>query len=337
MKKRNLFTFCGLGLLSLAAIAFCSTKNKGYAAVFAEGEEEPTVTEPIEEEPVVEEVFECSVVIGQAKHGKITVDKTEGHVGDIVKVTAKHDMFYIISSVSVNGTSLVESEETSGEFTFALVEGVNTITAKFVIDKDLLGDLSEIVDQVANKDWENLFSVDNVVRIVMFLTSGGLLFAMIRYYIKDKKLEEKLESAVKEVLRKQVPALTESTVKKAVEEIIIPYFIKTQVSIEEQENAILVFSRCMALAQENTPEAKIAITKELSSLKLSDKATIAAIEKHIMDFMAETDRRQKELLEKMAEMEAHNQKIIEEKKQEEIVEEIVEEPKEEENDFKPYE
>ena len=344
MRKNKFIIGLGLGLLSVFGL--CSLKGKGYAPVYAEGEEPTpavTETEPVPtEEPAptpAPETFECIVEIAGTKHGKVTVDKLEGHVGEIVTVTAKHDLFYIISSVTVNGTSLVESEETAGEFSFALVEGKNTIVAKFVIDKELLGDLSAIVDQVANKDWENLFSVDNVVRIVMFLVSGGLLFAMIRYYIKDKKLEEKVESAVKEVLKGKIPAITESIVKDAVEKIILPYFIKTQVSIEEQENAIIVFSRCMALAQENTPEAKIAITKELSSLKLSDKATIAAIQDNIEKFVAEQNQKMTDLLAKMDQMEENNQKIVsEQEKKVKSEEKVVEEPEPvPETEFKPYE
>ena len=184
MKKFKIFALLGFGLG--LGIAF-GAKSVSYSAARAEGEEEPTpaVTETAEPTPIATateepEVFESKIVLPETlKPGKIKVDKLEGHVGDIVSITASHDLFYTVSYVAVNGVNLVEDAEISGLYTFALAEGENVITAKFVVDKELLGQVAPIVEQIQNGDWANLFTVENVIRIVTFLLGGGLLLAMV--------------------------------------------------------------------------------------------------------------------------------------------------------------
>ena len=296
MKKRNLFTLLSLGLLALGGFSLSLVKSG-----------------PIHSLPVMaeEETFECSVVIAECKDGSVSADKLEGHVGDIVTLEVKHDVFYLIKSVSVNGTELVEDEDISGKYSFALVEGENKVEAKFVIDEELLGEMSIIMEQAKNKDWTNLFSVENIVRVVSLLLSGGVLLAIVRYYVKDKKLENKLEKSVKDTVAKAVPEATKEIVVATIKDIVTPIFTELKLDSEDTKNALTVFSRCFALAQENTPEAKIAITKELSSLKLSDQASIAVVQKQLEDFMAKQNANFISILEKMQKMEETNKEIIE--------------------------
>ena len=332
MKKVKIFSLLGLGLLALTGIGLATAQNIHMVAK-AEGEESSEVSEEISaeesslesvseeaseevssEEQSQEEVFECKVIIAKAAHGSVTVDKTEGHVGDIVTIKADAELFYLVETMKVNGTDLVESEEEAGTYMFALVEGENTITAKFVVDKELLGEFSTIYEQIQNGDWTQLFSVRNIITVVSFLLSSGLLIAMVRYYVRDKKIEKKLEQWVKDTLNKMLPDTTKKAVTDCMREILLPffeeYFADWDVKMEDMENSMIVFSRCMALAQENTPEAKMAITKELSSLKLSDQAAISGVEQKIKQFIEEQSLRMNELIKKMDEMEQHNKEVI---------------------------
>ena len=328
MKRKSLFTLLGLGLLSLTGIVFGATRSTGFAVAKAE---------PEDAEPAPEaEVFECQVIIAEAKPGEVTVDKVEGHVGEIVTINAKHDVLYLLESVSVNGTNLVESEEIAGQFTFALVEGENKIEAVFAIDQELLGEMSIIMDQALNKDWTNLFSVENVIRIVTFLLNGGILIAIVRYFIKDKAVAAKVEKAVTETVKKYVPDTTKEIVVAIIKETIAPIFAELKLENEEMRNALTVFSRCFALAQENTPEAKIAIVQELSSLKLSDQESISRVKSTIEQFIAEQTAKMAEILAKMQNIEDTNRQIVEQANPEVEVRVDLPEPNED-KEATPYE
>ena len=266
-----LLGFCAIGGTCVGVSVVHDTQNVIMAR--AEGEEE--------------EVFECSVVLDKYEHGKISIDKEQGHVGDIVTITAKHDICYLVESVSVNGTNLVESEEISGQYSFALVEGENKIGAKFVIDQELLGEMSIIVEQASNKDWTNLFSVENVVRIVTFLLNGGLLLAMVRYFIKDKRIVKNVEASVKESMEKVVPETTKQVIIENTKEVIEPIFVKTSAYQEEIIRVLAVLIKCIALMQEDTPDAKRAVLSELANLNVGDRKVIDDAKSFLEQYFAD--------------------------------------------------
>ena len=333
MKKTKLFALLSLGFLALGGIVFGTVSHIAtptYQPLMAEPVDEPVdeptddpVDEPVDEpaEPE-EEVCECKVILNVLAHGNVKVDKTEGHVGDIVTVTADADLFYVIDYAECNGSALIEDEETTGVYKFALVEGDNRVTVRFVIDEELLGKMSTMVEQASNKDWTNLFSLKNVITIVSWLLSGGLLITMVRYYIKDKKLEKKVENKIQSTVSEIVPEATKEIILKSLEQLLTPYFSKIQAGTSEIQEVCVVLCRCFALMQEDTPEARIAITKELSSLKLSDKASITAIEEKIKEFMKEQTDKTANILAQLSNIQNENKEIVEEEKLEENIEEI---------------
>lgn len=297
MKKKIGLLF-GL-MLGVFAIGIGVSANRAPTMLLAEGEEpetsepapesseEPiTSEEPAEDPAPVEEVFECSVVLGTYEHGKISVSITEGHVGDIVELNAKHDLFYLVEWVKVNDTNLTEDEDISGLYKFALVEGENKITAKFVVDTELLGEMSIIYDQAMNKDWTNLFSLENVVRIVSFLLSGGLLLAMVRYFIKDKRIAKNVEESVKSVCNRIVPETTKQVVLAQTEETLKPIFAKTAAYQEDIIRVLGILVKCIALMQEDTPDARRAILAELANLNIGDMKVIEDARKFIDQYFA---------------------------------------------------
>ena len=320
MKKLKLFSLLSLGFLSVFGIILGTVHKSNALPMYAEPEVSEPVDDPVDEptdDPVDEpdEVFECKVVFGEFKHGEVTVDKKEGHVGDLVVIDAQADLLYLIKNVSVNGTALIEDEEIRGRFTFALVEGDNLINATFVIDRELLGEMSTMVDQAANKDWTNLFSLRNLIALVSFILNGGILIAIVR----DKKLAKTVENKVEKTVKEVLPEATKQIVLDTIKEIIAPYFSKIEANSEDIQNMMVVFCRCFALAQENTPEARIAITKELASLKLSDKSMITAIEEKINGFIRENSDKMAEVLLKLNNIKEENKEIIEEAKPEEVI------------------
>lgn len=259
----------------------------------------------------------CQVIISKAEHGSITTDITEGEIGEIVTVIAKHDLLYKIENVSVNGAALIESETTSGLYTFALVEGENTITAKFVIDEELCGDLTNIIQQASNKDWTNLFTIENVITLVKWLLDGGVLIAMVRYFIKDKRLADKVENKVKESCEKIIPEATKNAVVENTKYVIEPMFdqVVQDGALARQLMGIMV--KCMVLMQQNTPEAKIAILDEFEKLKgIVDLDSIANIKKYIEEAVAQHDKAYEETLARINSIGERHQESIEEPKEE---------------------
>lgn len=306
MKKTKLFTLLSLGILAIGGICLGFTKQAPIS-VRAEGEE-PEVVEPA---PEAEEVYECKVILNVLEHGKVTADKMEGHVGDIVTITANPDIFYLVEYAEVNGSNIIQDEEAaSREYKFALVEGENRVTVKFVIDQELLGEMSTYVEQAANKDWRNLFSLKNLISLVTVILNSGLLLVMVKYFVRDKKTQATVKTATEKTVSEVVPELVKDIVIKTIKEVIAPYFTEILANTQEQNNALVVFSRCLALAQENTPEAKIAITKELSSLKIGDVELIGQVKDKIEGFMKENADKIASIFAKIDKIEEFNNKII---------------------------
>lgn len=278
---------------------------------------EPTTGEPTTGGgEVIDEEKPCKVVIEKSEHGSVEVDITEGKVGDIVTITAKHDMLYKIKGVYVNGTALIEDENTSGLFVFSLVEGENKITAEFVVDEELCGTLTDIISEATNKDWTNLFSMENVITLIKWLLDGGVLIAMVRYFVKDKRLADKLEEKVKETCEKIVPETTKNSVIENTKTIIEPMFnqVVQDGALARQLMGIMV--KCMVLMQQNTPEAKIAILDEFEKLKgIADLDSIANIKKYIEEAVSQHSKAYEETLARIKTISEHHQENINESKE----------------------
>ena len=198
-----------------------------------------------------------------------------------------------------------------------MVEGENKISIKFIIDKELLGEMSTVVEQASNKDWTNLFSVKNIITTVAFLLNSGILFAIARYYIKDKKLEKKVENKIETTVSNVLPDASKKIILEALEKLITPYFAQIQATTADLQVVMATMCRCLALAQEGTPEARIAITKELSALSLSDNALITAIQEKIEKFMKEQGDKMAQILNNLATIENNSEQIVEQANQEE--------------------
>lgn len=292
MKKGIKLALFGVGLFALAGLGVglsLHSEAKSIEPLIVLAEEEPEQVE----EP---EVLPCQVVIDSVSHGSVTTNIVEGNIGDICIVTAKHDLLYKVAGASVNGIALIESETTSGEFSFALVEGENRISVSFVVDEELCGSLTNIVREASEKDWNNLFTVENVIVLVKWVLDGGILIAMIRYYVKDKRLEKKLENKVQETVTAIVPEVTKQAVVTTVEQVVTPVFTEIKSDYVELMKGFNVFAKCMALSQENTPESKRAILDELSGLKIGDLETIGEVKKYIEDMVERHNKAYEETL-----------------------------------------
>lgn len=325
MKKRIFSALLGLALLGGVSCGVTLSNSHDFMVVKAEGDE------PVEP---VEEIFECSVVIPVFEHGEIKADIMEGHVGDIVTLTVKHDLFYLAQNVKVNDIALVENESTSGEFMFALAEGENKISAEFVVDQELLGTFSTMYQQASDKDWTSLFSVKNIITIVNFILSSGILIAIVRYFVKDKRLESKLEKAATETVANVVPETVRKALEQKITDLITPLFAQIAGNEEEIMRAVGVLAKCVALMQEDTPESRTAILDELSNLNIGDLSITQKIKENIDAYLkgkyAELDK----IMEKLDNIIESHSEVVEDEPDDEPVEEPI--PEEKPEDGRQY-
>ena len=295
--KKFLIAIGLLGVVGFGAVMIGKVSSEPVT-VMAEGEEED---------------LSATVVIPKVEHGSVEASITEGVEGDICKLNVKPEILYVISSVSVNGTALIEDENISGLFSFSLVRGVNTVTVKFIVNQEILGDLSVIYEQATSKDWTKLFTVENVIIVVKWVLDCGILFAIIRYYVRDKRLAGKLEEAVKQEIDKIIPDSTKETVIATITEVVSPIVAQLKADNIELRKAMGVFAKCMALMQENTPESRIAILEALGQLNISDSAALNEIKAFVEKLFKDNLDSYNETLAKLKEISNSNQAIVDEK------------------------
>lgn len=223
----------------------------------------------------------ATVVIEKVENGTIEATVLEGNEGDICQLNIKADLFYVVESVTVNGVALIEDENIRGLYSFVLTRGENIVATKIVVDSSLLGELSSIYEQAKNKDWTNLFTVENVLHLIKWVFDCGILIAIIRYYIRDKRLATKLENKLKKTIQEILPDVTKEIVIKTVKDVLEPIFAQLKADNIDIRDAMSVLTKCIALMQENTPESRVAVMNLLSELNLSDKKTIDEIKAYI--------------------------------------------------------
>lgn len=267
---------------------------------------EDQITEP--EPPVAE----ATVVLPKLEHGEIEATILEGNVGDVCKLNIKAEILYIVKSVSVNGIALVEDENISGLYSFALVSGENTVSVSIVVNEELLGKLSTIYAQMRDKDWANLFTVENLLTLIKWVFDCGILIALIRYYVRDKRLAAKLEKATKEELDKIIPSTTRDTVVATIKDVLEPTFAQIKADNAEITKGMSAFAKAMALAQQDTPESRVAILELLSHLNFSDEKTINEIKNYIDKLFQEHINSYNEVMNSLNKISENNKEMIEE-------------------------
>ena len=322
MRKRLLLLGAVLGLGLCVGLG---TGSK-FVPALAEGEEE--VTEPVAET--------YTITLEQPEHGKVIIaeEDLEGEVGKDVTIDIQPSIFYLVKSVTVNGNALVESETTKGIYTFKPTAGENKIVITIVTDNALIEEFNTISQQVKNKDWASVFSVETITRLVAIVLNSGMLVAIATYFIKDKRLSKKVGDRVETTVKEIIPDQTKEAVTNAVKELVTPIFEKNEAQIMKMMQALSVFSKCMALSQENTAESRKAILDELASLEIGDMATIQQIKDFIHNEITAQRVEYEENMKAMKEIEEKNSAIVEPQPKKEI--KIKEEEREEEEEEEKY-
>ena len=292
MKKVLVFVFVLLGFFSLN-VAFL------HAEELEEGEE------PIIEEPVVEEPVIGKVVIGECQYGSATVNIEEGEVGEIVTIYPNAQFLCSLKAVKVNGVEIAKNG--NGEYQFALVEGENVVTIECQVSQEDMKVLADLINNAEKGNWSEIFSAKNIFNLVSWAISlffgSGFLITLLR----NKKIKAITADEISQKMQGVVP----ETVAKVVLDTFQPILDKVNNAINDVNVSCDSLVRCMMLMQENTPESRIAITKELASLGKSTSDIEKQVKEIIDSELARLEAVKQEQVEKLASLEAKNNEIVE--------------------------
>ena len=248
--------------------------------------------------------YACKVVLQPCQYGDMLADKEGGNVGDIVTLVAKPYSLFGVESVTVNGVVLTQNED--GNYNFTLVEGENVVVATFKVNQEEISYILGLIEKAKDGNWEDIFSLKNLFTIISWVislfTAGGLCITLLKKQKIKAKTAEEISAAVEEVTKGE----TSKAVNAFMEKILGPSFDMFGEKLKEINEMCASMARCMVLAQENTPEARLAIIQELS--KTNEKAQDLAeeVKKIVHDEMSATEKEKQEKIDTLKDLEEKN-------------------------------
>lgn len=245
-------------IITCFALSFVSI-NKTYADEVESGEPVPSVA--------------CKVVIEQTEHGVTATSISEGDVGEIVTIIPTPDVLYAVKSVYVNGVAI---DKVENKYSFVLTEGDNVVSVLYVMPDELAW-IRDNVQKAKEGDWASIFSLSNLSQIISWVIAGGGIIGLCFTLLKMKKTK----TMTTEDVTKQITTLLKEqygiVISDLFQQTLSPILDKILSGINDVEEVCKVLARCIVLAQENTPEARMAIIAELTNLKASDNDLIVKV------------------------------------------------------------
>ena len=305
-------------LLFVGIVSFCFVAPYGVAKAEGEGVSAgESITDDISSSESAEgpetgvtgkgeesDEYACKVVLQPCQYGDMLADKEGGNVGDIVTLIAKPYSLFGVESVTVNGVALTQNED--GNYNFTLVEGENVVVATFKVNQEEISYILGLIEKAKDGDWEDIFSLKNLFTIISWVislfTAGGLCLTLLKKQKIKAKTAEEISAAVEEVTKGE----TSKAVNAFMEKILGPSFDMFGEKLKEINEMCASMARCMVLAQENTPEARLAIIQELS--KTNEKAQDLAeeVKKIVHDEMSATEKEKQGKIDTLKDLEEKN-------------------------------
>ena len=305
-------------LLFVGIVSFCFVAPYGVAKAEGEGVSAgESITDDISSSDGTEgsetgetgkgeesDEYACKVVLQPCQYGDMLADKEGGNVGDVVTLIAKPYSLFGVESVTVNGVALTQNED--GNYNFTLVEGENVVVATFKVNQEEISYILGLIEKAKDGNWEDIFSLKNLFTIISWVislfTAGGLCITLLKKQKIKAKTAEEISAAVEEVTKGE----TSKAVNAFMEKILGPSFDMFSEKLKEINEMCASMARCMVLAQENTPEARLAIIQELS--KTNEKAQDLAeeVKKIVHDEMSATEKEKQEKIDTLKDLEEKN-------------------------------
>ena len=255
--------------------------------------DELVVDEPVVDEPVTDEKFECVVKTNISDGGGILIDKEEGHVGDIVTAYIKPDFLFSITSIKING--IVTPVSKDNNYKFALVQGENTIDVEFAINNEKLKEIANIINNVKDNGWSSLFTMANLLNLISWIISILLSSGFFLTLIKNKKLKARTTDQIVDLVEGTLKSEIGKAQLEFLENVIKETMSKITIKMDNVDSCVKVLCRCFILAQEDTPESRLAIIEELTKLNTDEEALTEQIRQVIKQ---EQEKQQKAILDR---------------------------------------
>lgn len=237
------------------------------------------------EEPVV--VYPCSVSLSYIENGTVTLSKTEGEVGDIVEVYNTPDLLYDLIEIKVNGVVLTPDEY--GVYSFVLVEGENIVSAKFEVSDEKLEQVADLLNKVKEGSWEEIFTVNNLFQLISWLITLGCSSGFFVSLYKSRKYKQITPQEIAKQVDDKINSVLDDKLSKFLSDTFGPFNENMLQKFSSMENSTKTMVRCFILMQENTPESRIAILKELDSLNNNETGQLTL---QVKELIAEEVKKQ---------------------------------------------
>lgn len=253
-------------------------------------------------EPVIGEV-----VINKTKGGDVLLDVESGEVGTVVTATINPNLFYIIESVTVNGVNLVAQE--NGTYKFELVEGSNVLSVSFVVDHKEMEKLAETITNVKDNGVASILTVENLIIFLYWVLTFAMSTGLFITLGKNKKIKSKTARELYDAAVEACNVAGSKEVKTFFNENLTPLLTKYDEKLEVTNSIMKTMVRCMLLAQENTPEARLAVIKELTELKTNEEDLAKEVKAMIDNEVKKIEEQNQKRDEAIAELKATNDNI----------------------------
>ena len=127
--------------------------------------------------------------------------------------------------------------------------------------------------------------------------------------IKSKKIQSKtageISKTVESLINSKFGEMTETFLKNT----IMPIMEKYNVNMEFMDKTMKAMARCFMLAQENTPEARLAIVEELTKLNNNEKDLREEVKEIIEKEVAKSKEETAKLTQDLEDLKRANQEM----------------------------
>lgn len=224
-------------------------------------------TSEIENSP--EETYTCSIILETGKGGSVLTSIESGNVGDLVTIYVSPYFLYMINEVFVNG-ELVQLQN-DNTYEFALIEGENIVKTTYVVNNDEIKMWAELLADAKDNGIKSIFTKENLLMVLSWLFTALLSSGILVYLLKSKKLKiqgaKEIGERVEEILKTE----TGKALLEYMDRTYGPTINKIASKLCGTEETCKVLARCFILAQEDTPEARLAIIEELTKLQTNEE------------------------------------------------------------------
>lgn len=254
--------------------------------------------------------YDSYINILTSKGGTIIAERLEGYSGDVIELFINNDILYVLNTLCVNGVAI--EPDTNGKYYIELVEGENTISYVFEVDDEKLEEIAELISAVKNKDWDTIFNVENVIKLLYLLVtalfSGGFFTVLLKYKKYKTLTIEDVNKNVNKTLEQKIPTSIETFLNS----LFVPFSeaILEKIDGISESNKILV--RCLILMQEGTAEARLTILKELGNIKSNEDVLTLKVKNLILDEISKNEELITKRNEAIEELKQVNETIDEE-------------------------